>query len=31
MQAVVICGAVTMISGIVLLTRLKSIGKDAAR
>ncbi|MGB8413322.1 MAG: MFS transporter [Candidatus Binatus sp.] len=30
MQAVVICGAVTMISGIVLLTRLKSIGKDAA-
>jgi len=31
MQAVVICGAVTMISGIVLLTRLKSIGMDAAR
>ena len=30
MQAVVICGAVTMISGIVLLTRLTSIGKDAA-
>jgi MFS family permease len=30
MQAVVICGVVTMISGVVLLTRLKSIGKDAA-
>jgi MFS family permease len=26
MQAVVICGAITMMSGIVLLTRLKSIG-----
>ena len=30
LQAVVICGVVTMISGFVLLTRLKSIGKDAA-
>ena len=30
LQAVVICGAVTMMSGLVLLTRLKSIGKDAA-
>jgi len=29
LQAVVICGVVTMISGFVLLTRLKSIGKDA--
>jgi hypothetical protein len=29
MQAVVICGAVTMLSGIVLLTRLKSVGMDA--
>ncbi len=30
LQAVVICGAVTMMSGLVLLTRLKSIGKDLA-
>jgi hypothetical protein len=29
-QAVVICGAVIMLSGIVLLTRLKSVGMDAA-
>jgi hypothetical protein len=29
-QAVIICGAVTMLSGIVLLTRLKSVGMDAA-
>ncbi len=29
-KAVVICGAVTMLSGIVLLTRLKSVGMDAA-
>jgi MFS family permease len=29
MQAVVICGIVTMLSGIVLLTRLKSVGMDA--
>src|SRR5271170_5760850 len=28
-QAVLICGAVTMLSGIVLLTRLKSVGMDA--
>jgi predicted MFS family arabinose efflux permease len=27
---VVICGVVTMLSGIVLLTRLKSVGMDAA-
>ena len=30
MQAVVICGMVAFLSGIVLLTRLKSIGADAA-
>ena len=29
-QTVVICGAVIMLSGIVLLTRLKSVGMDAA-
>ena len=29
MKAVVICGAVTLLSGIVLLTRLKSVGMDA--
>src|SRR5271154_6809530 len=29
MQAVVICGVVTMISGVVLLPRLKSVGMDA--
>jgi hypothetical protein len=30
MPTVVICGAITMLSGIVLLTRLKSVGMDAA-
>jgi len=30
LQAVVICGAVVFVSGIVLLTRLKSIGTAAA-
>jgi MFS family permease len=29
MKAVVICGAIIMLSGIVLLTRLKSVGMDA--
>ncbi len=29
MQTVVLCGAITLLSGIVLLTRLKSVGMDA--
>jgi hypothetical protein len=29
-RAVILCGVVTMMSGIVLLTRLKSVGMDAA-
>jgi MFS family permease len=29
MPAVVICGAITMLAGVVLLTRLKSVGMDA--
>ncbi|HEV2169892.1 MAG TPA: MFS transporter, partial [Candidatus Binatus sp.] len=31
MRTVVICGAITMLSGIVLLTRLKSVGMDTAK
>jgi hypothetical protein len=27
-QTVVVCGAITMVSGLVLLTRLKSVGKS---
>jgi MFS family permease len=31
MPTVVICGAITMLSGVVLLTRLKSVGMDTAK